>query len=453
MPQQSWRRGLVWGWRWLCFVALAAFPPGVGSCTVADLPRFAYSEPKRGLGPGPFIDGFFVTYTCKLGFVKIPGKRRYTVCRNNTWSPIEESCTASKCDDPIVEHGTKISGFKQLYSDGDNVTFECNIGYFMIGSYFIQCDNNTWYPTLPSCKTIVKDFCGAPILPYGMVEPVRLQYHIGSIIAVYCKPNYSFPDETIEMSLTCDGFNIWEPNVQPCFLRTSPDTSKFFLHNGKIIHGKKKIYEPGDNITVECQPGYALNGPREIRYVGGGKWLPVHPRCYLNAFFTLLISGMYAYKLRPFLGKSDLAMVVHTLVTSRIDYCNALYVGLPLQTSWKLQLVQQSAARLLTGAVYRERTTPLLRQLHWVPISFRAHFKVLALTFKALNGSGPDYLSERISCYEPSRSLRSSGEALLLISLPSQTQLMGMRDRAFSAVAPCGTPSLRTSGWPPPSCP
>uniref|UniRef100_A0A803T8P4 Reverse transcriptase domain-containing protein n=1 Tax=Anolis carolinensis TaxID=28377 RepID=A0A803T8P4_ANOCA len=81
-------------------------------------------------------------------------------------------------------------------------------------------------------------------------------------------------------------------------------------------------------------------------------------------------------QLRPYLVKSDLVMVVHALVTSRLDYCNALYVGLPLKTVRKLQLVQRSAARLITGASYRERSTPLFKQLHWLPISFQAQFKV-----------------------------------------------------------------------------
>uniref|UniRef100_A0A803TFX4 Reverse transcriptase domain-containing protein n=1 Tax=Anolis carolinensis TaxID=28377 RepID=A0A803TFX4_ANOCA len=140
-------------------------------------------------------------------------------------------------------------------------------------------------------------------------------------------------------------------------------------------------------------------------------------------------------QLCPFLGRSDLAMVVHTLVTARLDYCNALYVGLPLKTSRKLQLVQRAAARLITGAAYRERTTPLLSQLHWLPICYRAQFKVLVLTYKAVNGSGPIYLSERISSYEPARSLRSSVEALLSVPPASQARLVGMRDRAFSVDA------------------
>ena len=56
-------------------------------------------------------------------------------------------------------------------------------------------------------------------------------------------------------------------------------------------------------------------------------------------------------QLRPFLEKSDLATVTHALVTSRLDYCNVFYVGLPLKSVQKLQLVQRAAARVLTGSI------------------------------------------------------------------------------------------------------
>ena len=53
-------------------------------------------------------------------------------------------------------------------------------------------------------------------------------------------------------------------------------------------------------------------------------------------------------QLWPFLDIDNLATVVHVLVTPQLDYCNALYVGLPLKMTWKLQLVQNAAAKLLT---------------------------------------------------------------------------------------------------------
>uniref|UniRef100_H9G469 Myosin IE n=1 Tax=Anolis carolinensis TaxID=28377 RepID=H9G469_ANOCA len=93
-------------------------------------------------------------------------------------------------------------------------------------------------------------------------------------------------------------------------------------------------------------------------------------------------------------------------------------------------------SRLITGASYRERSTPLFKELHWLPFIFRSQFKVQTIIYKALNGLGPAYLRDRISYHKPARPLRSSGEALLSPLPISQARLVGTRERAFSAVAP-----------------
>ena len=76
------------------------------------------------------------------------------------------------------------------------------------------------------------------------------------------------------------------------------------------------------------------------------------------------------HKLRPFLELEDLKTVVHVLVISRLDFCNALYVGLLLCLVQKLQLVQNMAARLVTGTPRGDHITPVLKSLHWLAISF-----------------------------------------------------------------------------------
>ncbi|KAF7239262.1 WD repeat-containing protein 90 [Varanus komodoensis] len=128
-----------------------------------------------------------------------------------------------------------------------------------------------------------------------------------------------------------------------------------------------------------------------------------------SAFFQLRL----IYELRPYLENDCLATVTHALVTSRLDFCNTLYMGLPLKTVQILQLVQNRTARLLTGTGHYVHMTPVLRQLHWLPIEVRAQFKVLVMTYKALNGLGPGYLKERLRPYVPVCPLRSVGEALL----------------------------------------
>ncbi|XP_061473928.1 uncharacterized protein LOC133380529 [Rhineura floridana] len=151
-----------------------------------------------------------------------------------------------------------------------------------------------------------------------------------------------------------------------------------------------------------------------------------------NAFYHLRLVA----QLHPYLCGDDLASVVHALVTSRLDYCNALYVGLPLKMVRKLQLVQNAAARLLTRTNRSSHITPVLARLHWLPICFRARFKVLVLTYKALHGVGPQYLMERLSCYEPTRALGSTSKALLRVPTHREARRVMTRSRAFSVVAP-----------------
>ncbi|KAF7252094.1 RutC family protein in vnfA 5'region [Varanus komodoensis] len=153
-----------------------------------------------------------------------------------------------------------------------------------------------------------------------------------------------------------------------------------------------------------------------------------------SAFFQLRL----IHQLRPYLENDCLVTVTHTLVTSRLDFCNALYVGLPLKIVWIFQLVQNRAARLLMGTGRYGHMTPVLRQLHWLPIEVRAQCKVLVMTYKALNSLGPGYLKERLRPYMPTRPLRSVGEALL--REPSVKEIRRAEDEDMSNAVPaaCG---------------
>ncbi|XP_058023921.1 uncharacterized protein LOC131190598, partial [Ahaetulla prasina] len=142
-------------------------------------------------------------------------------------------------------------------------------------------------------------------------------------------------------------------------------------------------------------------------------------------------------QLRPFLDRDALCTVTHALVTSRLDYCNALYMGLPLKCTRRLQLVQNAAARVIVGATRCSHVTPILRGLHWLPVVFRVRFKILVTTFKALHGLGPGYLRDRLLLPHAShRPVRSHREGLLRVPSAKQCRLAAPRGRAFSVGAP-----------------
>ena len=138
-------------------------------------------------------------------------------------------------------------------------------------------------------------------------------------------------------------------------------------------------------------------------------------------------------EVKPFLSLKNFEIVIHAFITSRLDYCNSLYLGANQSTLSRLQLVQNAAARLLTCTRKHEHITPVLASLHWLPVHFRVDFKVLLFVFKALNGLAPPYLAELLHLHAPSRSLRSADQ--LLLEVPrSKRKLRG--DRAFSVAAP-----------------
>jgi len=68
-----------------------------------------------------------------------------------------------------------------------------------------------------------------------------------------------------------------------------------------------------------------------------------------------------------------------------LDYCNSLLIGLPQKSLYKLQMVQNSAAVSLPKTPLFHHITPVLQQLHWLPVKFRIQFKILVYTFKAIH--------------------------------------------------------------------
>jgi len=102
----------------------------------------------------------------------------------------------------------------------------------------------------------------------------------------------------------------------------------------------------------------------------------------------------------------------------------------------RLQAVQNAAARLITGTRRRDHITPILRQLHWLPIRQRIEFKLGMLVFKTLHGSAPQYLVDDCQLVTASgrRQLRSSDVTVTTCVIQrTRTRLC---DRSFAVAGP-----------------
>ena len=131
-------------------------------------------------------------------------------------------------------------------------------------------------------------------------------------------------------------------------------------------------------------------------------------------------------RIREYITEDACKTLVCSLVTSRLDYGNALLFEVNSGLINKLQRVQNTAARLITRTKKHNHITPVLVSLHWIPVQYRIQYKLLLYTFKALNGLAPIYLEELINIYQPTRSLRSEHE-MRLIQPRIRTKLYGER--------------------------
>ena len=146
--------------------------------------------------------------------------------------------------------------------------------------------------------------------------------------------------------------------------------------------------------------------------------------------------------IRPYLTQSATARLVLFAITFRLDYCNSILVGLPLKQISRLQRVQNNAAKLVLRKSKYDHVTPLLQELHWLPIKFRPQYKITTFVYRFFDGSLPGYLSQTLCAYEPKRNLRSSCEKLLKVP---KRNIKTFGERSFSFLAPSvWNPAIRS---------
>ncbi|MDF5005136.1 hypothetical protein P3575_24015, partial [Vibrio parahaemolyticus] len=200
-----------------------------------------------------------------------------------------------------------------------------------------------------------------------------------------------------------------------------------------IVLGPKQLRDSLSDDIVSLD-GIALASATTVRNLGVTFDQDLSFNSHLKqtsrtAFFNLCNMA----KIRPILTRKDAEKLVHAFVTSRLDYCNSLLSGSSSKSLKTLQLIQNAAARVLTGTKKRDHISPVLASLHWLPVKSRIEFKILLLTYKALNGQAPSYLRELIVPYYPTRTLRSENAGLLVVPKVSKSRSGA---RAFSYQAP-----------------
>ena len=196
-----------------------------------------------------------------------------------------------------------------------------------------------------------------------------------------------------------------------------------------IVFVPPRVPRPIDNLYID---GVDIAASDVVRNLGFHFEMHLNPTAHIDAisrscFYHLGNIGA----IRRSLTREAAEILVHAFISSRLDFCNALLAELPGVQLKKLQRIQNTAARIVTGVAKHEHITPSFRELRWLPVRERITYKLAVLAWKALHGEGPAYLQEILQFYVPSRHLRSA--SAMQCQVPMVNTLIGRRSFSYAA--------------------
>lgn len=128
--------------------------------------------------------------------------------------------------------------------------------------------------------------------------------------------------------------------------------------------------------------------------------MDVHVNSLVSHCFKLLSD---IGKIRKLLSEKDTTLLVHAVISSRLDYCNSLLYGANQEHIKKLQKVQNAAARLISMRKKHESVSDVLVNLHWLRVEARIIFKLLVLVYKCITNVAPVCIIELIDVKDATR--------------------------------------------------
>ena len=259
-----------------------------------------------------------------------------------------------------------------------------------------------------------------------LIQQSKLQYHIYA------------DDTSIYLSVKPGDLKKGIKQIEQCIALVQQWMCKFQLkmNNDKtefMIISSKRTESKFTSQSLNIKDS-VIEPSRAVRNLG----VTLDHHAAMEDHVQKLCSGAYLQlrnirALRKYLDRASLECVTHAFVTSKIDYCNSLLCGVPMSLLDRLQMIQNTAARILTGTPRFHHIMPVLQSLHWLPVHKRIEYKILLFVFKCVRNLAPSYLQELIIPYKPSRNLRSSDQHRLQVPYTPSTLI---QSRAFCVAGP-----------------
>lgn len=258
-----------------------------------------------------------------------------------------------------------------------------------------------------------------------IMDAHRLKYHLYADDTQIYMPVTNENSTKTKINLVLNDIKIWMHQRK---LQLNESKTEVFLITGPIKNETLVDSQFINNIkTVSSVKNLGIVFDSKLNFTNHFNHIVKTCNFYLRKFSSII----------KYLDKSSAKTLIHAFITSRIDYCNSLFVNLPKKDLKRLQGLLNRAARLIYNLPPFTSISPYLYELHWLPIIARIEFKVCLLVFKALGSDEPAYLKELLLKYETQSNvvLRAADDPNLLI-VPRLNKLSSYGSRAFSYAGP-----------------
>ena len=211
--------------------------------------------------------------------------------------------------------------------------------------------------------------------------------------------------DNIQTILTAlDGISDW---MNSNHLKLNSDKTKFMLIGNRTLINNyfanlNSVTWKGQDISLVCEA-------RNLGFVfDSNLTMEKQIKSLIKISNNLLRQINF---IKKYLDCESLKRLICSLILSRIDYCNSLYINLPNTLLNKLQLIINRAARLISNIHPGERITPILIAFHWLPIKARILYKYCIIIYKTLKFEEPSYLLTHLERYTSSANVTIRAES------------------------------------------
>ena len=231
-------------------------------------------------------------------------------------------------------------------------------------------------------------------------------------------------DTQVYISLTSENASSAIHELQQCLksvqnwmaankLKLNPDKTEFILFGHKLQREKLADIFPVDILGNQLTP---TDSVRNLGIIFDSDFT------FRKHVSSVVSSGFYYIRdlcrIRKHLPKAAAVTLANALVSSRLDYCNSLFYGISSGQLRRLQSVQNTLCRIVTGTSRYASVTPALMKLHWLPVRYRIIFKTNLITYKCLGEQTPVYLSQYLTPFSSLKNTRRSDPSKLVLNVP-----------------------------------